>query len=223
MYMCFFSSNICSDWIWYNVLNSKPSVHQVALGTSVSQAVEKTGRKTESTASTGAPTRGPGELLNSSARRKAAIWHQFPRMSLEDMFWREWVYMTSKKYGLEVTTKKKRAPGIGRIAVLMISRRGKMENPTIMVGMRTAWKWLGGQMESGMTFHAALNATFYAARGNAQVGCYYLQNRATFYRPHTCIFVSTIFLNKVTILETETVGQLPCSSPENICLGKTTS
>ena len=48
--------------------------------------------------------------------------------------------MTSKKYVLEVTTKKKRAPGIGRIAVLMISRRGKMENPTIMVGMRTAWK-----------------------------------------------------------------------------------
>ena len=72
--------------LWYNVLNSKASVHQVALGTSVSQAVEKTGRKTESTASTGAPTRGPGELLNSSARRKAAIWHQFPRMSLEDMF-----------------------------------------------------------------------------------------------------------------------------------------
>ena len=35
-------------------------------------------------------------------------------------------------------------------------------------------------MESGTTFHAALNATFCAARGNAQVGCYYLQNRATF-------------------------------------------
>ena len=131
--------------------------------------MEKTGKKMVSTASTGAQSRRHGRLLNSSVRRKAAIWHLYLLRPWEDMFWTEWTYMVMIRYGSEVLIKMKSALGVGQIALFSISPHGEGNNQATG-GMRTAWRWLEARTkESGMTSPVPTNVAFYAARGNAQV------------------------------------------------------